>query len=113
MRKLLILPLLVISLSAHAATFESVDEALVGWHYAYQASSYGHQVPVYFTLRKCSKGPTVVMAQGHSPIDHCFGTEEEARVEAKKWADKEELRYREIQNPNPTIWDKVKKAVGQ
>jgi hypothetical protein len=89
-----------LSHAAHAARFESVDEALIGWHYTYQASSQGHQVPVYFTLRKCDK-PSVIAAQGFSPLQGCFATEDEARPQAQKWADTEELRYRDVQDPSP------------
>ena len=113
MKRLLVLPFLLASISAHAATFERVQEALIGWHYTYQAAVEGHQMPIYFTIRQC-KTPTAVAAQGTSPIDHCLGSEADARVEAQKWADAEELRYRDVSDPTPApikaikkLWQKV------
>ena len=108
MRNLAFIIALLIPLSAQAATFERVEDALIGWHYTYQAVSNGHQVPIYFALRQCN-GPTAVMAQGHSPIDHCFAAEAEARAEAQRWADSEELRYRDIQDPTPAPIKAIKK----
>src|ERR1700722_2868035 len=117
MKNLFIIALLLLPLPARAATFERVQEALVGWHYTYQASSNGYQVPVYFTLRQCKKTGVAdaLLSQGYSPIAQCFENEGAARIAAQKWADSEELRYRDVQDPTPAplkaikkLWQKVK-----
>jgi hypothetical protein len=107
--RILVFAALLLPVTAHAATFERVQDALIGWHYTYEASSNGYQVPIYFALRQCSKGPTIVMAQGYSPVDHCFADEGAARLAAQKWADSEELRYRDVQDPSPAPIKAVKK----
>jgi len=111
MKKAALIIALLLPLSAHAATFERVEEALIGWHYAYEAVSNGHLVPVYFALRQCNKPGIAAEAldQGYSPVKQCFLNEGAARIAAQKWADSEELRYRDVQDPSPAPIKAVKK----
>jgi hypothetical protein len=108
MKKLALILILTPCL-AHAATFERVQDAFIGWHYTYQAAVEGMQMPIYFALRHCT-GPSVAASEGTSPLKECFQTEAEARVEAQKWADKEEIRYRDVRNP-PSLKERVMRLI--